>query len=87
MLVAHHHADGRREVSWHTSKQRNGFADTVRYLFSEKRTIEEVQGYCNSNAKDIIAIGFDPAKTFIFSDVRGEKQSLLATQEADQPAV
>jgi tryptophanyl-tRNA synthetase len=43
--------------------------NTLRYLFSEKRTIEEVQGYCNSNAKDIIAIGFDPAKTFIFSDV------------------
>ena len=43
--------------------------DIARYLFSEKRTIEEVQGYCNSNAKDIIAIGFDPAKTFIFSDV------------------
>ncbi|KAH6626949.1 hypothetical protein B0J18DRAFT_426098 [Chaetomium sp. MPI-SDFR-AT-0129] len=42
--------------------------DDEKYLFSEKRTIEEVQGYCNSNAKDIIAIGFDPAKTFIFSD-------------------
>ncbi|KAK4104927.1 tryptophanyl-tRNA synthetase [Parathielavia hyrcaniae] len=42
--------------------------DDEKYLFSEKRTIEEVQGYCSSNAKDIIAIGFDPAKTFIFSD-------------------
>ncbi|KAK4127588.1 tryptophanyl-tRNA synthetase [Parathielavia appendiculata] len=42
--------------------------DDEKYLFSEKKTIEEVQGYCNSNAKDIIAIGFDPAKTFIFSD-------------------
>ncbi|SPQ21120.1 2651352f-b96d-48cd-9b34-eb8b73f9a62c [Thermothielavioides terrestris] len=42
--------------------------DDEKYLFSEKRTIEEVQGYCNDNAKDIIAIGFDPAKTFIFSD-------------------
>lgn len=45
--------------------------DDEKYLFSEKRTIEEVQGYCSSNAKDIIAIGFDPNKTFIFSDVRG----------------
>lgn len=43
--------------------------DDEKYLFSEKRTVEEVQGYCSSNAKDIIAIGFDPAKTFIFSDV------------------
>jgi tryptophanyl-tRNA synthetase len=42
--------------------------DDEKYLFSEKRTVEEVQGYCNSNSKDIIAIGFDPAKTFIFSD-------------------
>lgn len=42
--------------------------DDEKYLFSEKRTIEEVMGYCNSNAKDIIAVGFDPAKTFIFSD-------------------
>ncbi|KAK4193114.1 hypothetical protein QBC35DRAFT_482656 [Podospora australis] len=42
--------------------------DDEKYLFSEKRSIREVQGYCNSNAKDIIAIGFDPKKTFIFSD-------------------
>ncbi|KAK0727179.1 hypothetical protein B0T26DRAFT_737951 [Lasiosphaeria miniovina] len=42
--------------------------DDEKYLFSDKRTVEEVQGYCYTNAKDIIAIGFDPAKTFIFSD-------------------
>ncbi|EGS18161.1 tryptophanyl-tRNA synthetase-like protein [Thermochaetoides thermophila DSM 1495] len=42
--------------------------DDEKYLFSEKKTIEEVQGYCLSNAKDIIAVGFDPNKTFIFSD-------------------
>ncbi|KAK3377946.1 hypothetical protein B0H63DRAFT_478411 [Podospora didyma] len=42
--------------------------DDEKYLFSEKRTIEEVQGYCRSNAMDIVAVGFDPEKTFIFSD-------------------
>lgn len=42
--------------------------DDEKYLFSEKRTIEEVQSYCRTNAADIIAIGFDPKKTFIFSD-------------------
>ncbi|KAF4123495.1 tryptophanyl-tRNA synthetase [Geosmithia morbida] len=42
--------------------------DDEKYLFSEKRTIEEVQGYTRTNAMDIIAIGFDPKKTFIFSD-------------------
>ncbi|KAL3964349.1 hypothetical protein ACCO45_001353 [Purpureocillium lilacinum] len=42
--------------------------DDEKFLFSEKRTVDEVMGYCRTNAKDIIAIGFDPKKTFIFSD-------------------
>jgi len=39
-----------------------------KFLFNEKRTVEEVRGYAKTNAADIISIGFDPAKTFIFSD-------------------
>ncbi|KAG6260718.1 tryptophan--tRNA ligase [Claviceps purpurea] len=42
--------------------------DDEKYLFSEKRTVEEVIGYSRTNAMDIIATGFDPKKTFIFSD-------------------
>ncbi|CCU82892.1 Tryptophanyl-tRNA synthetase [Blumeria hordei DH14] len=42
--------------------------DDEKYIFGEKRTIEEVQGYTRNNAKDIIAVGFDPKKTFMFSD-------------------
>ncbi|KAH8847610.1 hypothetical protein MCOR27_004463 [Pyricularia oryzae] len=42
--------------------------DDEKYLFSEKRTIEEVQSYTKTNVRDIIAVGFDPEKTFIFSD-------------------
>ncbi|EOO02602.1 putative tryptophanyl-trna synthetase protein [Phaeoacremonium minimum UCRPA7] len=42
--------------------------DDEKFLFSEKRTVEEVKGYSRNNAKDIISIGFDPKKTFIFSD-------------------
>ncbi|KAM0450394.1 hypothetical protein ACHAPV_004061 [Trichoderma viride] len=42
--------------------------DDEKFLFSEKRTIEEVMGYTRTNAKDIISAGFDPKKTFIFSD-------------------
>lgn len=42
--------------------------DDEKYIFSEKRTIEEVQSYTVSNAKDIVSVGFDPKKTFIFSD-------------------
>lgn len=41
--------------------------DDEKFLFKDI-TIEEVQGYTRSNAKDIMAIGFDPNKTFIFSD-------------------
>lgn len=41
--------------------------DDEKFLFKDI-TIEDVQGYTRSNAKDIIAIGFDPKKTFIFSD-------------------
>ncbi|KAK5990294.1 Tryptophanyl-tRNA synthetase [Cladobotryum mycophilum] len=42
--------------------------DDEKFLFSEKRTVEEVMGYTRDNARDIISIGFDPKKTFIFSD-------------------
>ncbi|GAW12388.1 hypothetical protein ANO14919_017540 [Xylariales sp. No.14919] len=42
--------------------------DDEKFLFSEKRTVDEVIGYSRDNCKDIIAIGFDPDKTFIFSD-------------------
>lgn len=42
--------------------------DDEKYLFSEKRSIEDVTKYSFGNARDIIAVGFDPKKTFIFSD-------------------
>ena len=35
---------------------------------SDRRTIEDVQLYNRTNAADIMAIGFDLKKTFIFSD-------------------
>jgi len=35
---------------------------------SDKLKVEDCQRFSVENAKDIIAIGFDPAKTFIFSD-------------------
>lgn len=43
--------------------------DDEKFLFGPReRTVEEVQSFARSNAKDIIAVGFDPKKTFIFSD-------------------
>ncbi|KUI62918.1 Tryptophan--tRNA ligase, cytoplasmic [Cytospora mali] len=42
--------------------------DDEKFLFSEKRKRKEVKEFARQNAKDIIACGFDPKKTFIFSD-------------------
>lgn len=43
--------------------------DDEKYLFSkDDREIPDFQRYTTQNAKDIIAVGFDPKKTFIFSD-------------------
>ncbi|KAH8685883.1 tryptophanyl-tRNA synthetase-like protein [Tricladium varicosporioides] len=42
--------------------------DDEKYLFSESREIEDVQKYTHENTKDIVSVGFDPKKTFIFSD-------------------
>jgi tryptophanyl-tRNA synthetase len=41
--------------------------DDEKFLWKDI-TIEEANGYAYENAKDIIACGFDPNKTFIFSD-------------------
>ena len=43
--------------------------DDEKYIFGgPERTIENVTRYSWNNTKDIIAVGFDPKKTFIFSD-------------------
>jgi tryptophanyl-tRNA synthetase len=33
-------------------------------------TVEEAQRYAHDNIKDILAVGFDPADTFIFTNTR-----------------
>ncbi|KAK5942319.1 tryptophan--tRNA ligase [Knufia obscura] len=42
--------------------------DDEKFMHSEKLTIEDAKRFSVENAKDIIALGFDPKKTFIFSD-------------------
>ncbi|KAI9760208.1 MAG: tryptophan--tRNA ligase [Chaenotheca gracillima] len=43
--------------------------DDEKYIFSKKQvTVADVKGYMRENAKDIIAVGFDIKKTFLFSD-------------------
>ena len=44
--------------------------DDEKALFKEKITFEEVQQFSRENAKDIIAMGFDVKKTFIYSDLK-----------------
>lgn len=43
--------------------------DDEKFLWKDI-TLDEAMGYTRSNVKDIIAVGFDIAKTFIFSDMQ-----------------
>ncbi|QEL58045.1 tryptophan-tRNA ligase, cytoplasmic [Candidozyma auris] len=43
--------------------------DDEKFLFKQKLTIDDVKGFAKKNAKDIIAVGFKPENTFIFSDL------------------
>ncbi|GME67862.1 unnamed protein product [[Candida] boidinii] len=43
--------------------------DDEKFLFKPKLTIEDVKKFAIDNAKDIVAVGFKPDNTFIFSDL------------------
>lgn len=43
--------------------------DDEKFLFKQNLTIADVKGFTRTNAADIIAVGFDVKKTFIFSDL------------------
>lgn len=43
--------------------------DDEKFLFKQKLTIEDVKKFAIINCKDIIAVGFKPQNTFIFSDL------------------
>ncbi|ANB13463.1 tryptophan--tRNA ligase WRS1 [Sugiyamaella lignohabitans] len=43
--------------------------DDEKFLFKQNLTIKDTKGFYMENAKDIIAVGFKPEKTFIFSDL------------------
>ncbi|RPA94331.1 tryptophanyl-tRNA synthetase [Choiromyces venosus 120613-1] len=43
--------------------------DDEKFLFKQNLTIENVKSFARNNAKDIMAMGFDVNKTFIFSDL------------------
>jgi len=43
--------------------------DDEKFLFKKQLTVEQANSYAYENALDVIALGFDPKKTFIFSDL------------------
>lgn len=43
--------------------------DDEKFLFKPKLTISDVKKFAKDNCKDIIAVGFNPENTFIFSDL------------------
>jgi tryptophanyl-tRNA synthetase len=42
--------------------------DDEKYLWRDM-TVEDAEKMCKENMKDIISVGFDPAKTFIFTNM------------------
>lgn len=42
--------------------------DDEKFLHSPKLTLEDTRRFAKQNAMDIIAVGFDMEKTFIFTD-------------------
>ncbi|GIJ99402.1 hypothetical protein Aspvir_001534 [Aspergillus viridinutans] len=42
--------------------------DDEKYMHSQKIEVDDAKKYAKANAKDIVAVGFDMKKTFIFSD-------------------
>ncbi|KAI5964027.1 WRS1 [Candida theae] len=44
--------------------------DDEKFLFKPKLTIDDVKNFSVENAKDIVAVGFKPENTFIFSDLQ-----------------
>lgn len=42
--------------------------DDEKFLFKQGLTVDQTRKFSQQNAKDIIAVGFDMSKTFIFSN-------------------
>jgi tryptophanyl-tRNA synthetase len=43
--------------------------DDEKFLFKQELKIDQANKFATENAKDIIAFGFDPKKTFMFSNL------------------
>ena len=55
--------------------------DDEKFLFSQKLTFQETRDFAYENAKDVLAVGFNPEKThFIMDSQAGPKFRRLATE-------
>jgi len=48
--------------------------DDEKYFVNQNLTLEEISGYTSDNILDIVAVGFDPKKTKIFTDLNYTKE-------------
>ena len=55
-------------ISDRASSAADTSVDDEKFLFKHQLKVEQVKEFSRQNAKDIIAVGFKPEKTFIFSD-------------------
>jgi tryptophanyl-tRNA synthetase len=44
-------------------------SDDEKFLFKKELSLDEVKKMAFDNARDIVALGFDPTRTYIFSDI------------------
>lgn len=52
----------------HPQANAHGLPDDEKFLFKHELKPEQTHDFAYRNARDIIAVGFDMSKTFIFSD-------------------
>lgn len=58
--------------------------DDEKFLFKDNLSIEDVLGFMRENARDIIAMGFDQKKTFIYSDLEYVGGHILRNAVSDR---
>ena len=58
----------RDSVTYHNDSHHLLAPDDEKYLFKPTLTVEKCREFARENAKDIIACGFNPEKTFIFNN-------------------
>ncbi len=53
------------------------FPDDEKFMFKKELTLEDTKKYCYENMLDVIALGFDPKKTFFLVDTEHAKEMYI----------